>query len=84
MKALKNLNLSENQLSILPHIDLESVESINFQKNKLSDLSGFSTSVLPKLIKLDLTFNSLKYFPSMKLESLVYLYLSNNEIESIN
>ena len=83
---LKDLNLSDNRLVDLdPNTfrpNLESLVSLNLERNRLRSICGFLT---PTLEKLNLSFNEIKECDGefRRLESLDSLHLDNNKLEQI-
>ncbi len=79
---IASLNISNNKITNLNFLENSPIHILNCSKNQISDIS--SLSKMKQLKKLDLSYNKISDFSSLKNLSLQDLNISHTDIASIN
>ena len=86
---LSNKNINNHELNLISEIRFNNLEEINFENNKITDISPIQNFNLTKLKKLNISFNKINsIIPLKKIlvesKNIENVNLSNNSIEAIN
>lgn len=85
LTRLETLNLAKNNIAHICDFKLYQVKSLNLSRNSIEFFITHEDNKRYKLEILDLSYNKLLYFPILpKINSLIYLYLQNNMVGSMN
>ncbi|KAL8731986.1 MAG: hypothetical protein Q9181_004123 [Wetmoreana brouardii] len=85
-KLLRRLNVSGNQLSRLPSLDLPSLTSLNLSSNQIPADELITKLIAPKLTDLDISTCRITNLPPLrsKFPKLTSIIASNNQISSLD
>ncbi|XP_041930290.1 transforming growth factor beta activator LRRC33-like [Alosa sapidissima] len=84
LKKLAKLNLARNNLAVICDFKLSQVTYLNLSRNSIEFFITHETEEVYNLEVLDLSYNSLLYFPILpKHNHLKYLHLQNNRLGAL-